>query len=57
MPPESAEGIRRGVKRWTWLSIAPGVAIRPWAAITSVCGPIRAAMSSIVSGFRRGRPR
>ena len=57
MPPESAEGIRRGVKRWTWLSIAPGVAIRPWAAITSVCGPIRRRCRPSSPDCRRGRPR
>ena len=28
-PPESAAGIRFGLMVWTWLSTAPGVAIRP----------------------------
>ena len=29
MPPDSAAGIRFGLIVWTWLSTAPGVAIRP----------------------------
>ena len=28
-PPDSAAGISCGVMAWTWLSTAPGVAIRP----------------------------
>ena len=45
-PADSAAGRRFGLIVWTCESTAPGVAIRPYAVIGAVCGPIGRSMPS-----------
>ncbi len=48
-PAASATGTSSGESAWTWLSTAPGVAIKPYAVNGCVCGPMGRSMPSPVS--------
>ena len=51
IPEESAASKTRGDIPWTWVSMPPGVAMRPSPGITTVPEPTTTSTSSVRSGF------